>query len=74
MPRRRFLCSTVAGAVMALAGAATIGTRPAAAQTTLTPDEALKTMMDGNQLFVAGDYQSLNEDLSILKAHTAEKQ
>jgi len=74
MPRRRFLCSAVAATAMALAGAATFGVRPAAAQTTLTPDEALKMMMDGNQRFVAGDYQSLNEDLSILKARTAEKQ
>ena len=42
LPRRRFLCSAVAGTVMALAGTATLGTRPAAAQSTLTPDEALQ--------------------------------
>ena len=30
--------------------------------------------MDGNERYVAGQLQSLNEDLSILKAKTAEKQ
>jgi len=74
MPRRRFLCSAVAGTVMALAGAATLGARPATAQTTLTPDEALESLLDGNQRYVSGVYQSLNEDLAILKAKTAEKQ
>jgi carbonic anhydrase len=74
LPRRRFLCSAVGGAVMALAGAATLGARPAAAQSTLTPDEALQAMMDGNSRFIGGELQSLGEDLSILKAKTAEKQ
>jgi carbonic anhydrase len=57
-----------------LAGAAVSSIRPAAAQSTLTPDAALKEMMDGNQRYVDGQLQSLNEDLSILKAKTAEKQ
>ena len=30
--------------------------------------------MDGNQRYVSGQLQSLNEDLAILKAKTAEKQ
>ncbi|WP_245444806.1 carbonic anhydrase [Pseudaminobacter soli (ex Li et al. 2025)] len=41
---------------------------------TLTPDEAFKAMMDGNQRYLDGQLQSPNEDLSILKAKTAEKQ
>ena len=44
------------------------------AQSTLTPDEALKALMDGNQRYVGGQLKSLNEDLAILKAKTAEKQ
>jgi carbonic anhydrase len=40
----------------------------------MTPDEALQTMMDGNKRFTEGRLQSLNEDLAILKAKTAEKQ
>ena len=30
--------------------------------------------MDGNERYVAGNLQSLNEDLAILKAKTSEKQ
>ena len=48
--------------------------RPASAQSTLTPEAALKALMDGNQRYVGGQLQSLNEDLAILKAKTAEKQ
>src|SRR5262245_6056772 len=48
--------------------------RPASAQSTLTPDEALKALTDGNGRYVGGQLQSLNEDLSILKEKTAEKQ
>jgi carbonic anhydrase len=40
----------------------------------LTPETALKALMDGNQRYVGGQLQSLNEDLSILKAKTTEKQ
>lgn len=57
-----------------LAGVAASSGGPALAQSTLTPDEALEAMMDGNKRFIAGQLQSLNEDLSILKAKTAEKQ
>jgi len=74
LSRRGFLCSAVGGTAVALAGATVSSTRSALAQSTLTPDAALKEMMDGNQRFVSGQLQSLNEDLSILKAKTAEKQ
>jgi carbonic anhydrase len=47
---------------------------PASTQSTFTPDAALEALMDGNQRYVAGQLQSLDEDLSILKAKTAEKQ
>src|SRR5262245_27282100 len=74
LARRSFLGNAIAGMVVALARTAVTHPRPASAQSTLTPDDALKAMMDGNQRYVAGQLQSLNEDLSILKAKTAEKQ
>jgi carbonic anhydrase len=73
LPRRRFFCSAVGGAALA-AGALTFTAGTSRAQSTLTPDAALQEMMDGNQRFVSGQLRSLNEDLSILKANTAEKQ
>jgi carbonic anhydrase len=74
-PRRRgFLRETIAGTVVALTGATATHSRPASAQSTWTPEVALKALMDGNQRYVGGQLQSLNEDLSILKAKTAEKQ
>ena len=74
LARRGFLCNAIAGTAVALAGATVIRARPASAQSTLTPEAALKALMDGNQRYVAGQLRSLNEDLSILKAKTAEKQ
>lgn len=44
------------------------------AQTRMTPDEALKELMDGNKRFVARRMVSDQQDLSILKENTAEKQ
>jgi carbonic anhydrase len=73
LSRRGFLCSAIAGTAMAL-GATAMNARPARAQSTLTPDEALKALMHGNERYVGGKLESLNEDLSILKAKTAEKQ
>jgi carbonic anhydrase len=70
--RRDLLAAAaVAGAAGLVAGSAA-GT--AFAQTTLTPDEALKRLMDGNARLVAGTLTAFNEDLSLLKAKTAEKQ
>ena len=74
LARRGFLCNAIAGTAVVLAGATLIRARPASAQSTLTPDAALKKLMDGNQRYVGGQLQSLDEDLSILKARTAEKQ
>ncbi len=69
--RRRFLGSA-AGAAALVAGVSFSGT--AGAQSTMAPDDALDAMMEGNRRFTEGRLQSLNEDLSILKAKTAEKQ
>ena len=74
LARRGFLRNAIAGTVAVLAGATVMRVRPASAQSTLTPDAALKALMDGNERYVGGQLQSLNEDLAILKAKTAEKQ
>ena len=74
LARRRFLRTAVAGSALILTGATLTTTRPATAQSALTPDAALKELMDGNERFVAGQLQSINEDLAILKAKTADKQ
>jgi carbonic anhydrase len=74
LARRDFLRNAIASSAVVLAGTTIIRARPASAQSTLTPEAALKALMDGNQRYVAGQLQSLNEDLSILKAKTAEKQ
>jgi len=71
--RRGFLRSAITGAVVGvIAGTAATSPRRAVAQD--TPDAALKTMMDGNERYIGGQLKSLEEDLSILKAKTAEKQ
>ena len=75
--RRRFLQMTVGGTLTGLVTAA--GTefampRGALAQTTLSPDEALKELMDGNTRFTSQRMTSHEHDLAILKQHTIEKQ
>ena len=75
LARRGFLRGAITGTVVGvLAGATVARIPPASAQSTLTPEAALKALMDGNERYVGGQLQSLNEDLSILKAKTAEKQ
>jgi len=46
----------------------------ARAQTQMTPDAALQTMMDGNRRFTQGQMTSFNDDLKLLKEKTAESQ
>jgi len=50
------------------------GPRLASAQATVTPDEALKALMDGNARFTANRLTSFQEDLTLLAQKTAEKQ
>src|SRR5215470_14575704 len=68
--------AAVGGAVAALGVAAGRGggPRPASAQATGTPDEALKALMDGNARFTANRLTSFQEDLTLLAQQTAEKQ
>jgi carbonic anhydrase len=75
--RRRFLGASLAGTAVGLLGAtsaAFIAPEPALAQSTLTPDEALKALLDGNARFIAGNITSDAKDLQILREHTVEKQ
>ncbi len=77
LSRRRLFGATLGGAAAAmLAG---IGTeleapRAALAQSTLSPDEALKALMDGNRRFVEKHLASFQEDIDMLRQGTAEKQ
>ena len=74
--RRDLLRMAVAGSVaLGLGVAFGAGTpRRAYAQTALTPDDALKILMDGNARFVAGRLTSFQDDLTLLAQKTAEKQ
>src|SRR5215813_10979730 len=74
MVSRRGLFRSVAvgTATATLAG---IGMRlGVSAQPRLSPDAALQQLMEGNQRFAAGGLVSFEEDLSILKAKTVERQ
>jgi carbonic anhydrase len=47
---------------------------PASAQTTLSPEDALRQLVNGNRRFAEGRMTSFDEDVDILKAKTIEKQ
>lgn len=75
--RRKFFQMAVGGAVAGFAGAAGMGfvaPSSALAQSTLTPEMAQKELLDGNKRFVSGHLTSFEQDLSILRNHTSEKQ
>src|SRR5665213_2303227 len=80
--RRKFLCGTAAAVagIMTTAGIAADAAQsllsPASvlAQSQLTPDAALKELMDGNRRFASGRTTAHEHDLIILKQHLEEKQ
>lgn len=72
--RRTFLTSSAAGLVAASALDFGLSSEPLYAQSNLTPDEALKELMDGNERFVSERMTSFEHDLKILKDHNADKQ
>ncbi len=77
LSRRRFLGTALAGTAATLVGAASTGfllPEPALAQSNLTPDEALKALLDGNQRYIDGRFKSFDQDKQILRDHTVEKQ
>ena len=55
LSRRGFVASTIIGAAAVMAGATVLHVPPAMAQSTMTPDAALKALMDGNQRYVGGN-------------------
>ena len=79
--RRDFLrgsAAAVAGIVTAGVAADTahsfLSPHSVLAQSTLTPDAALKELMDGNRRFVSGKTTAHEHDLTILKHNLEEKQ
>jgi carbonic anhydrase len=77
LSRRKFLGTTLAGMAATLGGAASMSffsTEPALAQSNLTPDEALKALLDGNERSASGRLTSFDSDLKILRDHTVDKQ
>lgn len=76
-PRRRFLRAAIKGALLgsvAATGAEFATLRPALAQSNLSPDAALRELMDGNQRFTSGRLTAHELDVEILKRNTIEKQ
>ncbi len=71
--RRQFIGATAASLLTA-SSLDFMSTSPLRAQTILTPDEALKELMDGNERFATGRMISHEHDLQILKERTVEKQ
>lgn len=67
--RREFFAAT---GLLATAGVVT--PRKSLAQTQLSPDAALKELMAGNQRYTTDRLTHHEQDLSILRQHTAEKQ
>jgi carbonic anhydrase len=75
--RRQFLHSAVSGAAVGIAAQAGMELgfpQMIRAQSKLTPDTALQELLAGNQRFAANQLTSVEQDLAILKAHTADKQ
>jgi carbonic anhydrase len=71
--RRVFFREIAAGAAAAGFAGLTLD-RTASAQTSLTPDAALQQLIDGNRRFAEGRMTSFDEDLTLPKTKTAEKQ
>jgi len=75
--RRRFfqmaLRGTMAGVVTA-AGIEFAAPRPVMSQSKLSPDAAVKELMDGNARFVSGRSNAHEQDVAILKQNTLDKQ
>jgi carbonic anhydrase len=72
--RRKFLGATAASFLAAASLDFLPAATPLYAQSVLTPDEALKELMDGNERFSSGRMTSFEHDLKILKEHTVDKQ
>jgi carbonic anhydrase len=75
--RRHVVGAALGGSIAAMilgVGTELAVLRAASAQNTLSPDDALKALMDGNQRFVERRLTSFQEDMDMLRQNTAEKQ
>lgn len=75
--RRSFLgtaMGTALSGLVASSGLAASLAHPAAAQTTLSPEDALQALLDGNRRFTSGQLTAQEKDIAILREKTAEKQ
>jgi carbonic anhydrase len=74
--RRNFLMTMggLATGFATSAGIEFVAPAPALAQSILSPDAALKELMEGNKRFTTRRMTSCEEDLTILKQNTIEKQ
>jgi carbonic anhydrase len=75
--RRQFLQMAMVGTLAGLVTAAGLEfatPRLALAQSKLSPEAALKELMDGNRRFTSGRLTAHEQDLAILKQNTIEKQ
>ena len=72
LDRRRLLQAGLA--VTVGSGLVGLRSRPALAQTTLTPDAAIAELVAGNARYVGKTITSLDEDLAEIRANTVEKQ
>src|ERR1700723_3855820 len=75
--RREFLGGALSAAVVG--GAARVGIDmispgTAYAQSAMTPDEALRALMAGNERFAANKLTSIEHDLAMLKDRNVDKQ
>lgn len=77
-PQRRTLLQTAIkgalGAFVSSAGMEFVAPPSASAQTTLTPEMALAELVAGNKRFVREKLTSFQQNLSIIRNHTSEKQ
>ena len=72
LSRRQAMAALAAGTAMLVASSS--DPAESTEHATMTPDAALKRLMDGNARFVGGRLTSFKDDLRLLKQKTAEKQ
>lgn len=74
LSRRHVVGAGLGGAIAAMISGVGTASRSASAQSTMSPDDALKALMDGNRRFVERRLTSFQEDMDMLRQNTAEKQ
>ena len=74
LSRRHVVGAGLGGAIAAMISGVEAASRSASAQSTMSPDDALKALMDGNRRFVERRLTSFQEDMDMLRQNTAEKQ